>query len=216
MPPAGRRPPDAAPWRRAAVALVACVVLAGCSAAAPAASQPRATQASSAGGDDGGGLLQRLEEIEAAVARWRSADDLVAARAGAEAARNLVLGPAGPAYGDADGDGVIGGAATTGLLPGLDGSTGLAQPSAGPCVERDVLGGDWSDPVARWDTLARAIAAWSPTNNTFPSLPSHPQRLVGWATLALSGDDLETALEFAGHAQLHADISLRAVTACGG
>ena len=25
----------------------------------------------------------------------------------------------------------------------------------------------------------------SPSNNTFPALPSHPQRLVGWATLAL-------------------------------
>jgi hypothetical protein len=63
--------------------------------------------------------------------------------------------------------------------------------------------------------LADAIAAWSPASNTFPSLPSHPQRIVGWATLALGADDLPTALEVGGHARLHIDIASRAVTDCG-
>lgn len=165
-------------------------------------------------GDDAGALVARIDAIEAAVTRWRSAAGLDAVRAAAEEARNLVVGPAGPSYGDADGDGVIAGQAATGLLPGLHGEPGLAGPGSGACVVHDVLGGDWSDPAARWDTLAEAIAAWLPSNNTFPALPSHPQRIVGWATLALQADDLATALEYGGHAQLHADISLRAVTAC--
>jgi len=47
--------------------------------------------------------------IDAAIAEWRGARTLAAAKASAEKARNLVTGPAGPAYGDGDGDGTIGG-----------------------------------------------------------------------------------------------------------
>lgn len=159
-------------------------------------------------------LEDRMAAIDEAVSRWEVAPDLAAAMAAAEEARNLVVGPGGPGYGDADGDGIASGATTAGLLPGLDGRPGLATEADGACVERDVLGGSWSDPAVRWAILAEAIDAWTPSNNTFPSLPSHPQRVVGWASLALGADDLETALEYAGHARLHVDISMAAVTAC--
>ncbi|MDQ3247526.1 MAG: hypothetical protein M3Q52_11705, partial [Pseudomonadota bacterium] len=91
---------------------------------------------------------------------------------------------------------------------------GLASGSRSACVKRDVLGGDWSDPAARWAALARAIARWTPANNTFPRLPSHPQRIVGWATLALGADNLATARDYARHAQIHTDVSSRAVAGC--
>jgi hypothetical protein len=159
-------------------------------------------------------LLVRLDGIQAAIDQWRDAPDLAAARRAAEAARNLVVGPAGPFYGDADGDGTIGGSSEIGILPGLHGEAGLADPALGSCLSADVLGGDWTDAAARWATLQVAIDAWRPANNTFPDLPSHPQRLVGWATLTLATDSLETAHEFAGHAALHAQISRAAVLAC--
>jgi hypothetical protein len=161
-------------------------------------------------------IIERLDAIEAAVASWRSATDLVGAHAAAEAARNLVVGPSGPGYGDADGDGSIGGASTIGLLPGQGGEPGLATDVADiACVQADVLGGNWADAAGRWATLQTAIDAWSPSNNTFPTLPSHPQRVVGWASLTLATDDLETARGDAGHAAMHGEIARRAVTDCG-
>ncbi|MBA3576755.1 MAG: hypothetical protein H0W39_03945, partial [Sphingomonas sp.] len=161
-------------------------------------------------------LAERIAAIDAAVVRWRSAGDLAVARKAAEEARNLVVGPGGPFYGDGDGDGAIAGATETGLLPGRAGEPGLASGSSSACVERDVLGGDWSDPAGRWAILERAIADWRPANNTFPSLPSHPQRIVGWATLTLATDSLAAARDFGGHAQIHANVSSRALTACRG
>ncbi|TFG68938.1 MAG: hypothetical protein E4H24_02245 [Thermomicrobiales bacterium] len=181
------------------------------------AADPVATPLSSNSADQRA-LEHRLSEIDDAVSRWQAAVDLVAVGAAAEAARNLVVGPDGPGYGDADGDGTVTGANAVGLLPGLAGQHGPATEAAGAagaCVVRDVLGWSWGDPSARWAILADAIAAWSPASNTFPSLPSHPQRIVGWATLALGADDLPTALEFGGHARLHIDIASRAVTDCG-
>ncbi len=160
------------------------------------------------------GLDGRLAAIDDAITRWQAAPALTEARAAAEAARNLVVGPDGPYYGDADGDGTVGGASEIGLLPGAGGLRGLATEAEGACVVRDVLGGSWSDPAARWATLDAAIEAWSPSNNTFPALPSHPQRIVGWSTLALGTDDLATALEYSGHARLHIDISTAAITNC--
>ncbi len=157
---------------------------------------------------------RRLDEIDAAIASWGSATDLGAAQAAAETARNLVVGAHGPYYGDGDGDGQVGGTAQEGLLPGLDGTPGLADPALGSCLERDVLGGSWADPAARWSELHVAIAAWTPTNNTFPSLASHPQRIVGWASLTLATDDLATAVEYAGHAHLHIDVAVAAVADC--
>lgn len=197
----------------AVVALVAFVVV-GCRSTGQAsgAASPDVSIASA----DPGLLEARLTAIDDAVNRWRSATDLATARQSAEEARNLVVGPHGPSYGDADQDGTIAGASGIGLLPGLGGEPGLATAAAGPCVERDVLGGSWADPAARWSILATAIAAWTPSNNTFPALPSHPQRIVGWATHALAATELATALEYGGHAHLHIDVSMRAVSDCAG
>ena len=141
---------------------------------------------------------------------------LPAAQRAAEEARNLTVGPSGPSYADANRDGTVDGASAIGLLPGLGGEPGLATATAGPCVERDVLGGSWADPAARWSSLESAIAAWTPSNNTFPALPSHPQRIVGWASLALATAELAAALEYGGHASLHVDVARRAVTDCAG
>ncbi|MCJ7711877.1 MAG: hypothetical protein MUQ32_13725, partial [Chloroflexi bacterium] len=95
-----------------------------------------------------------------------------------------------------------------------DGQPGLATEADGACAVRDISGGSWADPTVRWTTLEEAIKAWSQSNNTFPSLPSHPQRIVGWSTLALNTDDLATALEYGGHARLHIDISMSAAVDC--
>ena len=56
----------------------------------------------------------------------------------------------------------------------------------------------------------------APTNNTFPVLPSHPQRIVGWASLTLAATELASALEYGGHGHLHIQISMRAVSDCRG
>ncbi len=158
-------------------------------------------------------LSVRLDELGAAVADWRDASTIEAAKVAAETAANLVVGPNGPNFGDRDGDGTISGETGDGLLPGLGGEgPGLALASAGnECVERDVLGGPWDDPAERWDIMLTAIDEWRPDDNTMPSLPSHPMRVVGWATLTLETDDLDEAHEYAGHAQLHVDVSQRAL-----
>ena len=161
-------------------------------------------------------LVARVDAIDAAIAEWRGARTLPAAKAGAEKASNLVTGPAGPAYGDVDGDGTIGGKVDAGLLPGLGGEAGLASARPNLCVIADVLGGDFSQAAARWATMDRAIANWRADNNTFPSLPSHPQRIVGWATLTLQRSNLAQAKNYAGHAQLHADKTRAAITQCKG
>ncbi|WP_396668357.1 hypothetical protein [Microbacterium sp. R86528] len=159
-------------------------------------------------------LSERLGETTVAISAWQDAEDLAELKQAAEQVRNLVTGEAGPYYGDADGDDIVTGAATVGVLPGLEGEPGLASIIEGDCLEQDVLGGDWSAPAERWQILDDAIVAWAPTNNTFPSLPSHPQRTIGWATLALNEDDLETAREFASHAQLHINVSAAALQNC--
>lgn len=159
-------------------------------------------------------LGERVAAVDAAVGRWRTAGDLAAARRAAEEARNLIVGPAGPMYGDANRDGVIAGRSATGLLPGARGEPGLASGSSSACVKRDLLGGDWSNPAQRWAILDRAIARWRPANNSFPSLASHSQRIIGWATLTLATDSLATARDYGRHAQIHADVSSRAVSDC--
>ena len=45
------------------------------------------------------------------------------------------------------------------------------------------------------------------------TLPSHSVRVVGWTTSTLATDSLDAAHEYAGHAQLHVNIS-RAVLDC--
>ena len=83
--------------------------------------------------------------------------------------------------------------------------------AANTCIERDVLGGEWVDPASRWAEMLAAIDAWQPGNNTMPTLASHPMRVVGWATFTLNSDALEEAHEYAGHADLHVNISRRAL-----
>jgi len=154
-------------------------------------------------------VRERIDAIEDAVAVWRGATDVAAARAAAEEAANLIVGPNGPGYGDRDGDGVVTGETDAGLLVGVDGTPdGIADPLASnECVARDVLAGTVDDPAAAWSEMESAIAAWTPGRNTMPSLASHPMRIVGWATFTIAGDDLDLAHEYAGHAQLHVDVS---------
>lgn len=159
-------------------------------------------------------LALRLAAINDAVGRWRSASDLRVAHAAAEEARNLVVGPTGPYYGDADRNGAIAGRSNIGLLPGRAGQPGLARHTDGACVVRDILGGDWEQPAQRWSLLETAIKEWSPSTNTFPRLRSHPQRIAGWATLTLASKQVSMAREFGSHAQIHSTVSRGAVGAC--
>lgn len=188
-----------------AVSTAVALASAGCAADAGAGADPSVIP------DD---IASRLDALDEAVAGWRTADDVAMAWKHAEAARNLIVGPDGPFYGDADGDGTVEGASEAGLLPGLGGEAGRAQPPANACVERDVLGGDWDDPQDRWDEFSATLAEWAPGNNTMPQLASHPQRVVGWATLTLDAESLDAAREYAGHAQLHVDITRSAYISC--
>ncbi|MDH5373951.1 MAG: hypothetical protein OEX97_13490 [Acidimicrobiia bacterium] len=156
---------------------------------------------------------ERMDTIDQAVADWRNSASIEAAHLAAETAANLVVGPNGPGYGDRDGDGVISGETTAGILPGLDGTpTGLATPLAAVgCVERDVLGGTWTNPGSEWGAMLTAIDNWRPDSNTMPTLASHPMRIVGWATFTLRSDSVNEAHEYGGHAKLHVDVSHRSL-----
>lgn len=182
------------------------------------------TSATQDAGDDGaadatdaapaiGSVSVRVDAVGDAVDAWGDSGSIAAAHAAAETALNLVVGPNGPGYGDRDGDGVVSGATAVGLLPGLDGTpSGLAESLvANDCVARDVLGGTWSDPSSEWAAMLAAIDQWRPDNNTMPTLSSHPMRVVGWATFTLGSDSLDDAHEYAGHADLHVNISRRAL-----
>lgn len=159
-------------------------------------------------------LASRLAAIDSAVRRWRQAPNLRTAHAAAEEARNLIVGPAGPFYGDADKNGTVAGASGIGLLPGLAGGASLATADHGPCIARDVLGGSWANPARRWSVLEAAIERWTPSNNSFPALPSHAQRIVGWASLTLAAGNVVLAREYGGHARLHSDVAKAALTDC--
>lgn len=197
----------------AVVALVLTGALVGCSQG-PASTEGATAQASDPV------LTDRLESLDAAMRAWSDASSLAEAMSAAETARNLVTGPGVPSFGDSDGDGRIGGAQDgadeLGLLPGPNGEASATDgviDDAG-CLGSDLLGGSWSDPAARWDEAEAAITAWRPDRNTFPSLAAHPLRVVGWASLTLETDDLDAALEYAGHARLHVDASLAALGSC--
>lgn len=159
-------------------------------------------------------LATRLAAVDEAVYRWAAASTLAAAHEAAEETRNLIVGSSGPFYGDANNDGRIAGASEVGVLPGRNGQQGLAGPNNNACVVGDILGGSWIDPARRWSQLQDAIARWTAVRNTFPSLPSHAQRVVGWASLTLKTRSLVEAREYAAHARLHVDISTRALTSC--
>ncbi len=190
--------------------LLVAVVVGGCGAT----DTPERVSADRADAAASTPALDRVAQLDAAVQAWAGAADLAAARSAAEAARNLVLGPAVEGYGDADGDGTVSGASDIGLLPDERGGPGLVPQPAVACVERDVLGGSWADPAARWSEVRRRIAAWRPDDNTFPALPSHPQRVVGWASLTLTTDSVEQAHEYAGHAALHVRVARAALDGC--
>jgi len=158
-------------------------------------------------------LVERLALIDEAVVAWGNADSIEDAHLHAETAANLIVGSNGPDYGDRDGDGGISGSAVEGLLPGFDGTpVGIANMSASnACIERDVLGGSWENPEARWESMVAAIDAWEPGNNTMPTLASHLMRVVGWATFTIDTGSLDEAHIFAGHADIHSSLSVRAV-----
>lgn len=191
---------------RQSAALGALLVLGACSAPSTPAAQTTSTTSPAA--------IARLLELDAAVTAWASASTLAQAKTAAETAANLVTGPDVGGYGDLDGDGHTGGANDRGLLPGEQGQPGLVTGPTTSCVESAVLGGSWGDPAARWADLRIRIAQWSPDNNTFPALASHPQRVVGWASLAVASTSLDAAQEFAGHAQLHVAASRAAFENC--
>lgn len=134
----------------------------------------------------------------------------------AESVGNLVVGPTGPGYGDTDRDGKVAGKVADGLLPGLAGAPGLASDDPNECTRRDVLGGSWADPEARWADLKERIDDWRPDNNRFPELPSHAQRVVGWSTLALGADSVAEIREYAGHAIGHVQVVQAAISDCAG
>jgi hypothetical protein len=160
-------------------------------------------------------LVARINAIQGAITDWSHATTLAQAQTAAETARNLVVGSHGPDYGDANHDRTTEGAATEGLLPGLRGEAGLAEPGhVSACVTADVLGGSWTDPNARWAQAEAAVAAWTPTNNTFPALMSQPQRIYGWASLTLKSTTLATAIGYATDAQMHIDSTRAAIEHC--
>lgn len=196
------------PFSAPIVALLLAGLVAGCGSS----SQPAPAVAASSPARNA--ALVRATAIQREVRRWTSAQTLAAAKAHAERARNLITGPTVPGAGDADRDGSVKPVAI-GLLPGADGSRGLTSALATGCVQRDVLGGSWSRPAARWADVTRRIAEWGPANNTFPGLPSHAQRVVGWASLALRAPRLSDALEYSGHASGHAAITLAAIRSPG-
>ncbi len=180
-------------------AVLTMVLLVGCGEA----SKARPEAAAPAPAVDS--ALDRSRQVEQAVGRWAAASTLADAKADAERARNLITGPHVTGAGDGDGNGKTE-PVSVGLLPGDDGSAGLSGPPASGCVQRDVLGGSWAQPERRWADVLGRIARYSPTNNEFPGLPSHAQRVVGWASLTLAATTLDEALEYSGHAVGHARI----------
>lgn len=143
-------------------------MLAGLVAGCGSSSQPTPAVAGSSKARSA--ALIRAEAIQSAVRRWASAKTLADAKAAAEVARNLVTGPTVAGAGDADHDGKAK-TVRIGLLPGADGSVGLASSLATGCVQRDVLGGSWARPAKRWADVGRRIDDWMPANNTFPACP---------------------------------------------
>lgn len=186
----------------------------GSTPSAEATSTPSTPRAAPGDSDALTTYTARLDEIRGAVDDWAAATTISAAHAAAEVAANLVVGPGGPGFGDRDDDGTAGGDADEGLLSGRGGTppgiaTALAERG---CVGRDVLGAAADDVDAGWGQMLRAIDEWTPSDNTMPSLASHPMRVVGWATFTLASDSLDEAHEYAGHARLHVDVSAAAPT----
>lgn len=205
------------------VAVVVALAAASCGSDEPSTSvaetaTPATSPATPASGDsastvDDAAFVSDMAAIQSAVTAWGDATSIDDATVAAETAANLVVGPNGPGYGDRNADGVVSGETDVGLLSGIDGTPeGIAVPLAtNECMTRDVLGATADDVAAGWAEMDAAIAAWTPDNNTMPSLASHPMRIVGWATFTIASDSLDVAHEYAGHAQLHVDVALDAL-----
>ncbi|WP_305098450.1 hypothetical protein [Croceibacterium aestuarii] len=162
----------------------------------------------------GDALALRLDTLDAAVMKWQTATDLVTAHAAAEEVRNLVVGPAGPIYDDADRDGEVAGASDEGLLPGTRGQVALVAGEADRCLLQNVLGGSWTDPGARWAQALIAFDSWRPGNDAISSLPSPTMRLVGWATLGLESLRIDASRDFAQQAAHELQSVRRAIEGC--
>lgn len=156
---------------------------------------------------------QRLDELQSQVNVWADGDDFATVRASSGRVLALVTGIGSPRVGGAGAGGTETGALSQGLLPGEDGTASIAE-ALENCAGPDLFGGSWENPAERWATFDEVFARWSPTDNTFPTLPSHAQRIVGWAMLAAESDDLDDALTYASHAQIHVDAVRDAVRVC--
>jgi len=196
--------------RSSRVARHAARLLVAAAALAAVASSSDASASRLAGPSAAGAALVRAVAIQVAVRRWAQASTLHAAQVAAREARSLVTGPHAGGLGAADG-GAVDHRIRVGLLPGSDGTPGLANPGATGCVLSDVLGGSWANPRARWAAALGRINGWTPANNTFPGFPSHAQRIVGWATLTLRARTLAQAHAYSGHATGHADVVVSAL-----
>ena len=159
-------------------------------------------------------LAARIDAIDVAVRDWQLATDLDTAHAAAEAVRNLVVGPAGPIYGDGDGNGQIAGASSAGILPGTTGEVALVDGESTPCLLNSMLGGSWSDPGARWAQALAAFDNWNPGDDTIGALPSPAMRLAGWATLGLNAQRIDASRDLAQRAANAAGAVRQAYTDC--
>lgn len=158
----------------AIVALLALITACGATNSSPIT----ASSSLSPGATDSA-LVDRTDDIEAAIESWRGASTIADAHAAAEQARNLVVGPNGPEYADADGNGRIDGGSQIGMLAGLAGEVGLAQtPPVNACVTADVLADAWDDPQARWGQALNAVHDWSAINQHVPVAGKPPAKGV--------------------------------------
>lgn len=74
-----------------------------------------------------------------------------------------------------------------------------------------MLGGIGDDPEAEWGAMRDAIDAWRPDHNTMPTPASHPMGVVSWVTFTLEFESIDEVHEYASHAKLHVDVSVRAI-----
>lgn len=144
-------------------------------------------------------LMDRLTAVQSAMQTIRDASDLAAVRCGSQATLDLLLGSRGrnrspsvlfPGVLPAD---------TPALLdPGL--ALTAHETSADPRVRQAMAGvllgdvGGWlQGPSQRWDEIDRAVASWTPGNDTVSSLDGVGMRLIGWARLALQAPTMGAA-----------------------
>lgn len=193
---------------------MALLLLAACGSSRDQAEPPTSEQSEALTHPVTSGLAARLDAIDAAVLGWQQATDIDTAHEKAEAVRNLVVGPTGPIYGDADGNGTVAGASEEGLLPGTTGEVALVDGENTPCLLNSMLGGSWSDPGARWAQALAAFDKWNPGDDTIGALPSPAMRLAGWATIGLNAQRIDASRDLAQRAANAAGAVRQAYTDC--